>query len=54
VSPLLPLTRVAPGIVEAIVDGRELEWLRLARMHGVAIAVRSEMELNGFCTMILY
>ena len=46
---LLPLTWLAPDIIEAILDGRQPKGLRLAGMLGNGALSWSEQEMNwGF------
>jgi hypothetical protein len=46
---LLPLTCVAPDIVEAILDGRQPSWLRLAEVLGNGpLAWRDQRDVWGF------
>jgi hypothetical protein len=43
---LLPLTCLAPNIVEAILDGRQPRWLRLAEMLGNGPLGWEEQRVN--------
>jgi hypothetical protein len=43
---LLPLTCLAPDIVEAILDGRQPKGLRLAEMLGSGLLAWEEQRVN--------
>ena len=50
---LLPLTCLAPDIVEAILDGRQPKGLRLAEVLGNGPLVWEEQRINwGFCRVL--
>ena len=44
---LLPLTCLAPDVVEAVLDGQRPRWLRLTEVLGGSPLVSEEQRVNG-------